>query len=301
MAKRKSSIARNIRGGAIKYLVSKERSFFAAIPALLWQILFLYVPLVFIIFVSFLKDIDSSIWNNFSFNHYRELFSPIYFQIWGRSLSLAFVTSVFCLIIAYPIAYFLVFRVRKMRNVLLFLLVLPFWTNFLVQVYAWFFVLERGGILNSALLRLGLISEPLRILNTQFSVYLVMLFCFVPFMVMPIYSSMEKINKSVFEASLDLGATRWQTLTRVIMPLCSSGIRTGFFLVFIPSFGEFVVPLLLGGGRDMFVGSLISFLFLETRSTEWGAAFTCLSGIVLICAVILLHQILKKVFGRDRV
>lgn len=259
------------------------------------------MPLVFIIFVSFLKDIDYSVLKNFSLQNYATLFSPVYFKIWSRSLSLAFVTSMLCLAIAYPVAYFLVFRTRRMRNVLLFLLVLPFWANFLVLVYAWFFVLERGGILNSALLKIGLISEPLRILNTQFAVYVVMLFCYLPFMVMPIYSSMEKINKSVFEASFDLGANRWQTITKVIMPLSSPGIRTGFLLVFIPSFGEFVVPLLLGGGRNMFVGSLISFLFLETKSIEWGAAFTCLSGVVLIVAVWLVNLLLKKVFGKDRV
>jgi len=256
---------------------------------------------VFIIFVSFLKDIDYSVWGNFSLHHYGSLFSPIYYRILGRSLSLAFFTALVCLAIAYPIAYFIVFRVKRMRNVLLFLLVLPFWANFLVQVYAWFFVLEHKGILNSALLKIGLISEPLRVLNSQFAVYLVMLFCFLPFMVMPIYSSMEKINRSVFEASFDLGANRWQTLTRVIMPLSSSGIRTGFFLVFIPSFGEFVVPLLLGGGKQMFVGSLISFLFLETKSIEWGAAFTCLSAVVLIVAIGILNWLLKKIFGRDRV
>ena len=260
----------------------------------------MYVPFVFIIFVSFLKDIDYSVWANFSLQNYSQLFSSVYFIIWGRSLALASVTAVLCLAIAYPIAYFLVFRVARLRNILLFLLVLPFWANFLVQVYAWFFVLERGGILNSALLKIGIISEPLRILNTQFSVYLVMLFCFLPFMVMPIYSSMEGINKSVFEASFDLGANRWQTLTRVVMPLSSSGIRTGFFLVFIPSFGEFVVPLLLGGGKNMYAGSLISFLFLETKSIEWGAAFTCLSGIVLIIAVFVFNWLLKKVFGTDR-
>lgn len=271
------------------------------IPALLWQILFLYLPLVFIIFVSFLKDIDYLVVGNLSLQHYTDLLKPIYLKIWGRSLSLAFFTSTLCLAIAYPVAYFLVFRIKRMRNLLLFLLVLPFWANFLVLVYAWFFVLEQGGILNSFLLNLGIISEPLRILNTQFAVYLVMLFCFLPFMVMPIYSSMEKINKSIFEASFDLGANRWQTLTRIIMPLSSSGIRTGFFLVFIPAFGEFVVPLLLGGGKTMYVGSLISFLFLETKSIEWGAAFTCVSGIILIVAVFALNKLLKTIFGKERV
>jgi len=278
-----------------------EFSFFAAIPALLWQALFFYIPIAFICVVSFLKRLDFALLDNVTFAHYAQLFDPTYFKILGRSVSLAFFNSVFCFLIAYPVAYFLVFRVKRLRNLLLFLLVLPFWANFLVLVYAWFFVLEHGGVLNSALLTIGIISEPLRILNTPFAVYLVMLFCYLPFMIMPIYSSLEKIDKTLVESSFDLGANRWQTISRVVMPLSSTGIRTGFFLVFIPSFGEFVVPMLLGGGKQMFAGSLISFLFLETKSMFWGAAFTCMSAVVLIASVLVLNVLLKNIFGRDRV
>ena len=279
----------------------KERLFFSAIPALLWQVVFFYIPLVVIVVVSVLKRLDYAIWDNVTLQNYAALLDFASYKILSRSVALAFFTALFCFMIAYPIAYFLVFRIYRLRNLLLFFLVLPFWANFLVQVYAWFFVLERGGVFNTALLKIGIISEPLRILNTPFAIYLVMLFCYLPFMVMPIYSSLEKIDRNVIEASLDLGSTNWQTLSRIIIPLSSSGIRTGFFLVFIPSFGEFVVPLLLGGGRQMYAGSLMTYLFLETRSFLQGAAFTCLSGAVLIICVVLLNWLLKKVFGRERV
>lgn len=280
---------------------SVNRSFFVAVPALLWQVLFLYIPLFFILVMSVLKRLDFSVLENITLEHYAAFFNITYYKILFRSVVLAFVTSITCFLIAFPIAYLISFRVRHLKNFLLFFLVLPFWANFLVQVYAWFSILGYDGFLNTLLFNIGIISQPLHILNTPFAIYLVMLFCFLPFMVLPIYSSMEKINHAVLEASYDLGATSWQTIWRVVLPLSSSGIKTAFLLVFIPSFGEFIVPLLLGGGKQLFAGSLISYFFLETRNLFSGAAFTCLSIMVLLVSTMLLYVLLKKIFGRDRV
>ena len=143
---------------------------------------------------------------------------------------------------------------------------------------------------------MGIISQPLHILNTSAAIYIVMLFCYLPFMVMPIYSSLLKIDKFVLEASFDLGANSLQTLSHVTIPLSASGIMTGFFLVLIPSFGEFVIPALLGGGKVMYVGSMITYFFLETKNPFLGAAFTCLSGFVLILFALLIYVIFKKLF-----
>ncbi len=285
----------------IKASISQERSFFVAIPALLWQVLFFYVPITFIFAASVLKHLDYSVIGNLTFEYYSALFDVSYYTILFRSLIYAFFNACFCFMIAYPVAYYLAFRARHLRHMLLFLLILPFLANFLVQVYAWFFVLEHEGFLNTLLKLIGLISEPLHLLNTPFAIYLVMLFCYLPFMILPIYSSLEKIDKSVFEASADLGASSWQTVSRIILPLSSEGIRTGFFLVFIPTFGEFVIPALLGGGRQMFAGSLISHLFLETRDMSLGAAFTCVSGVVLVISVMGVNFMLRRLFGRDKV
>ncbi|MCK5632501.1 ABC transporter permease [bacterium] len=290
-----------MKNKGIKAAILKERNFFLSAPALLWQIIFFYIPIVFIVAVSVLHRLDYSIFDNITFSHYAILFDSSYYKIILRSVVLAFTNATLCFLVAYPVAYFLVFKTKHLRNLLLFLLVLPFWANFLVQVYAWFFILERGGFLNSILLGLGIIAQPLHLLNSSFAIYVVMLFCYLPFMIMPIYSSLEKINKSVFEASSDLGASTWQTILRVILPLSSSGIRTGFFLVFIPSFGEFIIPALLGGGKKMYVGSLISYFFLETRNVFLGAAFTCLSSAVLLVSIFVLNLLLRKFFGRDRV
>lgn len=167
----------------------------------------------------------------------------------------------------------------------------------MVQVYSWFFVLEHNGLLNTILLKLGIIQQPLHLLNNTFAIYLVMVYCYLPFMIMPLYSALEKIDRRVFEAAADLGATQWQTFIRVTVPLSMAGIRTGFFLVFVPSFGELVVPILLGGGKQLFVGPLITQYFLSARNPALGAAFTCISCIMLLIAVGLLYLFFKKYMG----
>lgn len=273
---------------------TKEHAFAIALPAVLWQMLFLYVPIIFIIYISFVKSLDYAVIKNITLDNYKSLLNISYFNIILRSVFLAFFNAVFCLIISYPIAYFLALKVKKLKNVLLFLLVLPFWTNFLVQAYAWFFILDYHGFLNKFFLKIGIISTPLHILNTPLAIYIVMLFCYLPFMVLPIYSSMSKIDKFLLEASYDLGATHWQTLGYVTLPLSLSGIRTGFFLVLIPSFGEFVIPALLGGGKVMYVGSMISYFFLETKNVFLGSAFTCLSGFVLVLTALVIYLFFRK-------
>lgn len=276
--------------------VAREQSFFLASPALLWQILFLYIPIAVIVALSVLDRFDYAFWRYLTWQHYQAIFDASYFFIILRSLILALSNALICLVFAYPVAYFLALRANGWKNVLLLLLILPFWTNFLVQVYAWFFVLERKGFLNTILQKIGFISEPLQIMNTPVAIQLVMLFCYLPFMIMPIYTALEKINKRLFEASADLGANNWQTLKRITFPLSLSGVRTGFFLVFIPSFGEFVIPALLGGGKTMYVGTLVSYYFVESKNANLGSAFTCVSALALILSAVLLTFLFRQVF-----
>lgn len=271
-------------------LLSPLRSFFWAIPALIWQILLLYIPLVFVMLHSFV-DKESQ----FTFAHYADLFDTNHFIIIARSLGLATVTALICLLVAYPVAYFLSFHVSRLKNVLLFFLIIPFWTSLLVQLYAWFTILDKHGFLNIILQKLGVLGEPYHLLNTPFAVYLVSIYCYVPFMIMPIYSILEKLDIRLREASLDLGATRWETFMRVTVPLSMPGIKTGFFLVFIPAFGEFVIPMLLGGGKQLYVGSLITHYFLVSRSSGLGAAFTWLSSMILIISTIMMQWLFVRV------
>jgi spermidine/putrescine transport system permease protein len=271
-------------------LLSQARSFFWAIPAVVWQILLLYIPLVFVLLHSFV-DTESQ----FTLAHYAALFDATHFIILARSLALAATTAIICLIVAYPVAYFLSFYVSRLKNVLLFFLIIPFWTSLLVQLYAWFTILDKHGFLNIILQKLGILGEPYHLLNTPFAVYLVSIYCYIPFMIMPIYSILEKLDIRLREASLDLGATRWETFMRVTVPLSMPGIKTGFFLVFIPAFGEFVIPVLLGGGKQLYVGSLITHYFLVSRSSGLGAAFTWLSSMILIISTVVMQWLFVRV------
>ena len=198
-----------------------------------------------------------------------------------RSLILATVTAIICLLIGYPVAYFLALYAGRWRTTLLFLLTLPFWTNFLTQAYAWFFILEKQGVVNSMLMRLHIISEPLMLVYNRFAVLCVMVYCFLPFMILPIYSVLQKLDWRLLEASQDLGASRWQTFMRITLPLSHSGIRTGLMLVFIPACGEFVIPMIMGGSRYMYVGSAITHYVLNARNEQMGAAFTVVSALAL--------------------
>lgn len=266
-----------------------------AMPAIAWQALFFYIPALLILGLSFVKSSVSALSTvSFTTQHYTYLFEPFFFMVILRSLVLAFFTAVFCLLLAYPVAYCLAVRINRFKNIFLFFLILPFWTSLMVQVYSWFFVLEHNGLINTMLIKWGLISTPIHMLNNTFAIYLVMVYCYLPFMIMPLYTALEKIDKRMFEASADLGATQWQAFARVTIPLSMPGIKAGFFLVFVPSFGEFVVPTLLGGGKKLYVGTLITQYFLFSRNLHLGAAFTVMSSIALLAAVGLLYWYFTK-------
>jgi len=218
----------------------------------------------------------------------------MYYTILFRSLVLAFTTTIICLLCAYPIAYFLALRARRWKNTLLFLLALPFGVNFIILAYAWFFILEKSGLINSLLLSLGIISQPLQLFNTPFAIYIVMIYCYLPFMVLPIYAVLERLDIRLIDASLDLGASRFATFLRVTVPLSMPGIQTGFFIVFIPAFGEYIIPTLMGGAKYMYVGSLIAHYFLVLRNLSLGAAFTCFSSIILLMSAVLFYWWFRK-------
>ena len=253
-----------------------------------------YIPLLLVIAASVMTFYDQSSTPHLTLQYYATFFDWRSFFVLLRSLLLSVVNAIICTCIAYPVAYYLAFYVQRFKTLLLFFLMLPFWISFMVQVYAWFFVLEKHGLLNSLLIHLHIIETPLHLLNTPFAIYVVMLYCYVPFAVMPIYSTLEKFDKRLLEASSDLGATPWQTFMQVTLPLSTLGIRTGFFLALVPSFGEFIIPTLLGGGKQLYVGSLISHYFLLARNFSLGSAFTCLSGLVLIMSSCVWYALFKR-------
>lgn len=271
----------------IKKQFFKDLPFLYALPAIVWQVLFLCVPLLTVFYVSFIKN---GMWTT---ANYVSLCDSAHIRIIGRSLGLALANVALCLVCAYPVAYFLAMRVKRFKNFLIFLLVLPFWTNFLVQVYAWFFLLGNNGLLETLLRKIGIISGPLHIANSLTAVFLVMVYCYIPFMILPIYSIIEKLQHQLLEASADLGATPWQTFVRITLPLSMPGIKTGILLVMVPSFGEFVIPELMGGAKYMMAGSLISYYFLVARDNAIGSAFTVVCGCILLLVSYAFHRFIR--------
>lgn len=271
-----------------------ELPFAFGIPALIWQALFFYIPLFLIVVSSFLKISEVGKIEGFTLEHLRLFLTPVYLKVILASLLLALTNASICFAIAFPLAYFLAFRGSKYKNFFLFFLIVPFWTNFLLHVYAWFYVLENYGFINNVLLKIGLINKPLHLLNSLPAIMIMMVYYYLPFMVLPLYTSMERFNFTLIEASYDLGGSFASTFRRILLPLTSRGIRAGFFLVFIPSFGEFAIPELMGGDKKMFVGTVVSQYILGEGTGTLGAAFTMISGIFLILSTLVLYLFLTK-------
>lgn len=272
-----------------------EFPFALGAPALIWQVLFFYIPLFLIVCTSFLAFSDIGSIQGLTLKKISLFLTPTYMRVILSSVLLGISNAVLCFIVAYPLAYFMAFRGKKIKNFLLFLLVIPFWTNFLLHVYAWFFVLEREGFLNNLLISCRIIHEPIEFMNSLFATMVMMVYYYLPFMVLPIYSSLEKFDYRLIEASVDLGASWLQTLRQIMLPLSLTGIRSGFFLVYIPSFGEFAIPELMGGDKQMFVGSVVARYILGDETGSLGAAFTVVSCFVLLVSSFLLYVFLNRV------
>jgi spermidine/putrescine transport system permease protein len=239
----------------------------------LWLILFTLLPMLLVVAVSFLRrDEAGLIAPAPTLDNYLRLLDPIYLKVFGHSLWMAAVATLLALAVAYPFAYRLS-RVRKgFRPVLLTLVIIPFWTNSLVRVYAVRSLLAAKGAMNNLLLALGLIDEPVRLLYTGTAVILGLVYVLLPFMILPLYSSFEKLDRRLIEAASDLGAGRLATFWHVIVPLTAPGIAAGSLLVFLPALGMFYVTDVLGGGRELLIGNFLKDQFLDARDWPFGAA-----------------------------
>jgi spermidine/putrescine transport system permease protein len=208
----------------------------------------------------------------------------VYLRIFWRSLWMAIVTTVLCLIVSYPVAYYIALIAKKSRkNLLLALVAVPFWTSFLIRTYAWVLILRGEGLLNTALLRLHLIHEPLQLLPSTFAIMLGLVYGELPFMILPLYASLEKLDCTLLEASNDLGARGWGTFWRVTVPLTMPGIIAGIVLVFIPSIGQYVVTDVLGEGKLVLIGNVIQEQFSTARNPPFSSALAFeLTAIVLV-------------------
>lgn len=240
-----------------------------------WLIFFVLIPNLLVLFTSFMtKDSSNLIDFTFSFDSYARLIDPLYSQVLWNSLYMAGIATIICLVIGYPFAFMIAKIPAKYRPFLLFLVVLPFWTNSLIRIYGMKIFLGVKGLLNEALLAIGLIDEPIRILNTEVAVVIGLVYILLPFMILPLYSSIEKIDGRLLEAAKDLGANAFQRFVKVILPLTMPGIVAGCLLVLLPAMGMFYVADLLGGAKVLLVGNIIKSEFLVTRNWPFGSAIS---------------------------
>ncbi len=260
------------------------------LPAMGWFLWFLLIPLGFVVVDSLAtKGTYGGIVYRWTSDNYGRATDLIYLRIFWNSLKLATATAISCLLIGYPMAYVMATASQRVRSALLVLVVIPFWTNFVVRAYAIKVLFGEVGPVNHLAQALGLITEPIVFANSDFSVWLGMVTNYLPFMVLPLYVALEKFDFSLLEAAKDLGAPGWKILLRVLVPMTKPGIITGTIFVFTPALGEFIIPDLLGGARTMLVGSLITEQFLKTRDWPFGSALSLLL-IVIVMASLLIYM-----------
>jgi len=252
-----------------------------------WLVVFVFLPNLMIIGTSFLTRDDANFVKMvFTLDNYTRLFDPLYFDVLLHSLNMALLATLACLALGYPFAWFLTRLPERVRPLLLFLLIVPFWTNSLIRIYGLKIFLSTKGYLNEFLLWLGVIDTPMRIMYTPSAVIIGLVYILLPFMVMPLYSSIEKLDKPLLEAARDLGANKFQTFMRIIVPLTMPGIIAGCLLVMLPAMGLFYVSDLMGGAKNLLVGNVIKSQFLNIRDWPFGAAtsitLTLVMGLMLL-------------------
>jgi spermidine/putrescine transport system permease protein len=266
--------------------MNRLRILFLTPAALITGFLFL-VPLAIVVIYSLLsRGAYGGVLQPWTAENYMRIFDPLYAEIVARSFLIAAVSTAFCLVLGFPLALFIA-RAGPKRNLYLNLVMLPFWTSFLIRTYAWMFLLRDTGLLNSVLLALHVIREPLSLLFNNSAVILGLVYGYLPFMVLPLYATLEKLDPALLDAAQDLGANEWVTFWKVIVPLSRSGIVAGCLLVFIPCLGAYLTPDLLGGGKTLMVGNLVQNQFTTARDWPFGSAVSLLLMaavlVVLLC------------------
>ncbi|MBX9682801.1 MAG: ABC transporter permease subunit [Hyphomicrobium sp.] len=278
----------------------------------IWLLLFFLVPF-FIVFKLSLSDTAramppyvpvydmtlglANFFSQLDFENYSFLLSdPLYINAYISSLKIAAVATLFTLFVGYPIAYGMARAPREWRPTLMMLVILPFWTSFLIRVYAWIGILKKEGLLNLFLMNYGIITEPLNIMNTTTAVYIGIVYSYLPFMILPLYSSLEKISPALNEAAEDLGSPPWRAFWQVTFPLSMPGVIAGCLLVFIPATGEFVIPDLLGGSETLMIGKTLWSEFFN--NSDWPVSSAV--AVVLLLALVVPIVVFQRAQQRER-
>ena len=284
--------------------MNRGRRLFYAVP-LIWLLLFLLLPFLLVLKISvadavqaqppytplFGEGPDGSLSLSVSFANYRFILDDtLYLVSYLASLEVAAISTLLCLVVGYPIAYAIARARGRLQLVLLLLVIMPFWTSFLLRVYAWKVLLQGTGLVNGALLALGLIDAPLQMLYTPAAVYLGIVYSYLPFMVLPLYAALARLDHSLVEAAMDLGCRPWQAFARITLPLSLPGIIAGSLLVFIPAVGEFVIPELLGGPDSIMIGRVLWNEFFANRDWPLASAVAIAMLLILVLPIALLQN-----------
>ena len=271
-------------------------------PVIGWMVFFFGVPQLFMLLISFMQQgYYGGISYHFTFTNYQQLFSPEYLSVIWTSIVFAFIVTLLTLVIGYPFAYAIATSSPKRQMFLLFLVIIPFWTSSLIRTFALMFITSTNGVINTILMQLHMITQPMQILYTPFAVYLGQFYTMLPYMILPLFASIQAhMNQpELLEAAYDMGATKWKAFTKVTLPLTSSGIAVGILLVFIPTLGTYFIPLLMGGGRMVLVGDYIATEFLTNDNWPYGAATSVGMIFITLILIIVLLRFMKNSFMEE--
>ncbi|MFS8639504.1 MAG: ABC transporter permease [Symbiobacteriaceae bacterium] len=269
--------------------MSRRAAWAILAPAVIWLLALVAVPMVLMLVYSLAAGIapDSPWPRGFTLEHYARLLDPLYLRIFVRSVVQAALATLFCLVLGYPLAYYIARSPAKRRGRLLLLVVIPFWTNFLVRTYALMVLMRAQGVINSLLMAIGVIDDPLPLLYNEAAVQVGLVYTLLPLLVLPLYANLEKLDDRLLAAAQDLGASPWAAFWAVTWPLSRPGVLVGSMMVFISAFGMYLVPDLMGGARSVMIGNLIQNQFLQARNWPFGAAASLtLTAVVLVVALL---------------
>lgn len=257
-------------------------------PYVIWSIVMIVVPLLLIVLYSLTTGGNSLVNIQFTFDNFAKIAEPIYLAVFMRSFKIGLITVIICFLLGYPLAYIISKFNEKTQSMLILFVTIPMWINMLLRTYAWMSLLSDNGIINSLLVSLGL--DPVTMMYTDFAVILGLVCDFLPFMVIPIHTSLSKIDYSLIEAAYDLGADRVQTFFRVVFKLSMPGVLNGVIMTFLLSISSFVIPKLLGGGQYMLIGNLIENQFVSVGDWNFGSAISLLLAVVILLAIHLMKK-----------
>lgn len=275
---------------------SRQLGWFWSLPGLIFLTIFAAFPVISMLFMSVLTaGRFGGVTTPFTLNNLVRATDQTFLKVIFTSILIATATALLSLLIGFPTALFISRLSRKWQIILIIAIILPYWTNFLVRTYAWLVLLNNEGIINKFLKNIGLIDQPIEMLYTPLAVIVGMTYLYLPLMILPIYAALEKVDKNLVEASLDLGSSAWKSLRTISIPLAMPGILIGLIFVFVPSMGNFVVPELLGGGKTVMIGNLVRDQFLKARDWPFGATFALILTIILVILISIQSRVSKKV------